>query len=88
MKKRTMKKYIPKHTMYCKDCRWLKHIKTMNYHRATYCPCSDTCEKECWTTTNTCCKVRVYKCEHLGYIDETEESLLWDGCKECNVSLD
>lgn len=88
MKKRKMKKYIPKHTLYCGNCPWRKYIKTIEYNKATYCPNSKECQEECWTTPSTSCNVRVYKCEYMGYTDYKEESLLWDGCKECGVSED
>lgn len=33
MKKRAMKKWIPKGTPYCNNCKWHKYIKTIKYHR-------------------------------------------------------
>lgn len=86
MKKRAMKKWIPKGTPYCNNCKWHKYIKTIKYHRDTYCPHAKECEEKCWTTFNTSCHVNVYRCEYLKYTDWNEDSLLWDGCKECGVS--
>lgn len=87
MKKRVMKKYIPKHTMYCGDCRWRKHISTIKLHRDTGCQHKNTCDSNCWSKDlQTHCINRIYRCEYLGYTDYEEESLLWDGCKECGVS--
>ena len=25
------------------------------------------------------------KCDYLGMIDKEQDSLLWDGCKECSI---
>ena len=33
MKKRAMKKYIPKDTVYCGDCRWRHFLGTIFLHR-------------------------------------------------------
>ena len=95
MKKRAMKKYIPKNTPYCyswkhgkrKFCPWRKYIKTIKLDK-TNCEFIDTCEDDCWSQPEFCCKVRVYRCEYLGYTDTKEESLLWDACKECKVGDD
>lgn len=99
MKKRAMKKYIPKKTPYCytwendkrKYCPWRKYIKTIYYNLDEQnCPHTNDCEDrdKCWTSPDKSCRVRVYRCEYLGYTDYEEESLLWDACKECNVGCD
>lgn len=69
MKKRAMKKWIPK-GMYCygngtHSCKWRKCITT--------------------TKSNSPYKHLVYKCEYMNYIDWEQDSLLWDSCKECGV---
>lgn len=83
MKKRQMKKWIPKDTIYCLDCKWRKFLGTKKLHRNTGCESAHSCNAKCWTTPDTKCRYRIYRCEYMGYTDETEESLLWDGCKEC-----
>ena len=90
MKKRAMKKWIPKRTQYCYndkvECKWRKYIKTIKYHRDTKCSYSDTCNEECWTKGNNSCQIKVYRCEFLNYTDWNEDSLIWDKCKECGQS--
>lgn len=89
MKKRAMKKWIPK-GIYCHgdgtkknpNCKWRKYIKTVKLNKAN-CPSSSTCKEECWTKPNNSCQERVYRCEYLKYTDYHEDSLLWDACKEC-----
>jgi hypothetical protein len=99
MKKRAMKKWIPKNTPYCYTykhdkeipCPWRKYIKTIYYNKdERNCPYNDTCESndKCWIDYRYSCKVRVYRCEYLGYTDYEEDSLLWDACKECKVGDD
>lgn len=94
MKKRTMKKYIPKNTVYCGKCRWRHFLGTICLHRnpedfpnnpVEKCDCSDTCEHKCWTGGSTNCMKEIWKCDYLGLIDKKQDSLLWDGCKECGV---
>lgn len=88
MKKRAMKKYIPKNTLYCHNCKWRKYIKTITFNKdIKNCPHNNTCDSndKCWTTPSTSCYVRVFKCEYMQYTDWNEESLLWDGCKECGI---
>ena len=94
MKKRTMKKYIPKDTFYCGDCRWRHFLGTIFLHRnpedcpnnpVEKCDCSNTCEYECWTGGSTNCSKEIWKCDYLGMIDKKQERQLWDGCKECDV---
>jgi len=90
MKKRAMKKWIPKQTQYCYNneyaCKWRRFIKTIKYHRDTNCEHAETCKEECWTMNNNSCQVNVFKCEYLNYIDWNEDSLLFDEVKECSVS--
>jgi len=90
MKKRAMKKWIPKNTIYCYDCKWWKFIKVIELNRYNInCPNNDCKDKDkCWTTPSTSCRVKVCRCEYLGYTDSNEDSLLWDRCKECGVSTD
>jgi len=93
MKKRAMKKYIPKNTLYCYTykkgkgipCPWRRYIKTINLDKSS-CEHADTCKDMCWSSFETSCRIKVYECKYLGYIDYKEDSLLWDACKECRVS--
>ena len=89
MKKRAMKKYIPKNTCYCYKysptrgyyrCKWFKFLGINKLNRET-CEYAPECgEKECK------CQYSIYRCEYLGFTDKQNETLLWDECKECNVS--
>jgi len=86
--KQDMEKLIPKDTVYCHSCPWRKFIKTIYYNKdEENCPYLLSCQDhdKCWTIPSTSCRVNVWRCEYLDYTDETEESLLWDGCKECGV---
>lgn len=91
MKKRAMKKWIPKETLYCygknKCCPWRKYITTIKRNK-TNCEHADTCNEECWATSRNSCRDIVYRCEYLGYTDYKQDSLLWDACKECGVKDD
>lgn len=69
IKKRAMKKWIPKDTCYCyentnmfKKCKWLTFNKTKNYQENGYC-----------------------KYLGCGDWDKKGTILLWDECKECGV---
>lgn len=93
MKKRVMKKYIPKNTVYCGNCKWRHYVKTVKYHMNPpnengweKCTCTSGCEETyCWTDSCTSCCVEVWRCDYLGFTDTNQDSLLWDGCKECGV---
>ena len=101
MKKRAMKKWIPKNTMYCDGCKWLRYIKTIYLHKnpkklklldvpnvvVEKCQHAEECNDECWTSDMTRCHKEVWRCEYLGFTDYEQDSLLLDGCKECGVSL-
>lgn len=76
MKKRAMKKWIPK-GCYCDNCKWWHHVKTIKLDRSN-CGLKD-CKGKCY-----CCKIEVIKCEYMNYIDKDEDTYLWDRCKECN----
>lgn len=73
MKKRTMKKWIPKDTCYCyelKDgkyttCKWLRFNKNKNSQEDGYCKYLGTGD---WFEDGT--------------------MLLWDSCKECGVGIE
>lgn len=45
----------------------------------------DNCEfsNECEQCEN--CKILIYKCEYLNYIDYQQETLLFDQCKICDI---
>lgn len=83
MKKRKMKKYIPRDTIYCGNCPWRTFVEFKKLHRDTGCEYADECNCSCWSTHSTSCHKLVYRCEYLGYTDFDQDSLLWDGCKEC-----
>jgi len=88
MKKRAMKKYIPKDTIYCNECKYLHHITTIILNE-TNCEYAKDCEhKPCWSKPNNSCRTIVYRCDYLNYTDWEQESLLWDGCKECGEHED
>lgn len=82
-----MKKYIPKNTVYCKDCPWLKYIKTTILNKDN-CEFANECDLKCQTSPETSCRYKVYRCEYMGFTDYKENTLLWDGVKECGVSYD
>lgn len=84
MKKRKMKKYIPKETMYCQDCRWWKFLGYNNHYLGD-CKYREDCDDECGTSAETRCKSLIIRCEYMGYTDDQNESLLWDRCKECDT---
>ena len=99
MKKRAMKKWIPKKTPYCYTykngkytlCKYFKYIKTIYYNKdEKNCPHNDTCKHntECWNTPSTSCRVQVCQYKYLRYTDYDEDSFLWDKCKECNIGVD
>ena len=50
------------------------------------CDLAGECEDECWSSTFTSCKMRRIRCEYLDYTDESEETLLWDKVKICEVN--
>lgn len=91
MKKRTMKKWIPK-GMYCHGsgtkknsyCKWRKYITIIKRDKSN-CKHAKTCEDICWTRPDNSCRNVIYRCEYLKYTDFTQESLLWDACKECGI---
>lgn len=91
MKKRAMKKWIPK-GMYCHGdgskknpkCKWRKYITTIKRDRSN-CKHSDFCDDVCWSDESNSCHDMVYRCEYMKYTDFTQESLLWDECKECDI---
>lgn len=81
MKKRAMKKYIPR-GCYCDGCKWWHYIKTIKLNKDNS-DQAEGCKEECWTTLSNSCRVRVIKCDFMNYIDYNEDTLLWDGVKEC-----
>lgn len=97
MNRRQKKKKIPKHTLYCDHCPFWQYIERTilckDVKNPPYpgkwkeCEYQD-CEKGCWKTPQTSCSVRVVRCRYMKYTDEREESLLWDGCKECGISME
>ena len=104
MKKRAMKKWIPKDTDYCGSCKWRRYIKTIFWHARplttqlsppeegcewTQCDISKECEsnQRCWMGATESCFVHVYRCEYLGLTDTIGDTLLWDGCKECDEHM-
>lgn len=47
--------------------------------------CAD--RDHCWEVERTCCRHEIVRCEYLDLTDEEEDTLLWDGCKECGVNI-
>ena len=94
MKKRAMKKWIPK-GMYCHgnginkhpNCKWRKYITVIKRDRSN-CEFANECNKKCWSDSSSSCRDIVYKCEYMNFIDWKQDSLLWDACKECGVKDD
>ena len=92
MKKRAMKKWIPKDTVYCGDCKWRHYLGEIKHHKNPpnekgweQCQYANECKNECHTGGDTNCTSLVFKCDYLGMVDKEQDSLLWDGCKECGV---
>lgn len=96
MKKRAMKKWIPK-GLYCYDivkskngkhmrrtCKWFKYITTI-IHDENNCKYANECDNIIQGIGCENCPTNVYRCKYLNYTDWNEESLLWDSCKECGV---
>ena len=52
------------------------------------CPDANTCKRDCWSEPGTNCKDIVVGCKYLGFIDNTQSTLLWDQVKECGVNDD
>jgi hypothetical protein len=91
MKKWKMKKHIPRNTVYCGKCKWRQFLGTIKLHKNPpnekgwrKCEYTD-CTKECHSGGTTNCSVEIWRCAYLRMVDDTQESLLWDGCKECGV---
>lgn len=82
MKKRLMKKKIPKNTHYCLDCPHRKFLGFEDLNRDA-CKYAEVCDSEGGCN----CRIHIYKCNYLNYTDHEEESLFWDGCKECGEYL-
>ena len=88
MKKRAMKKWIPR-GVYCHGtgtkkypyCKWRKYIGIKKINN-TNCEYANTCEE---SESDCDCSHSIYKCEYMNYIDFEQNSLLWDACKECGV---
>ena len=87
MKKRAMKKWIPK-GMYCYSgehkCKWRKYYKTIKLDKSN-CKNAYDCDEICWSKPENSCKIIIYGCKYMNYIDYAGESFLWDQCKECGV---
>ena len=94
MKKKEKKKWIPR-GIYCHgngtkkypNCKWRKYITTIKRNKDN-CEHANECSEECWSKPSNSCYNLVYKCEYMKYIDWTQDSLLWDACKECGVKDD
>jgi len=90
IKKRAMKKWIPKDTPYCYEI--INIITSYDENeppKIKIKPCkwykyigrntlSAVYNDETYTET-----VKVFRCEYLKYTDMEQSSLLWDMCKEC-----
>lgn len=62
------------------NCKWRKYYGTVDRNR-------ENCNfaNECKEGSCTKCYNTIYRCEYLKYTDFTNESLLWDACKECAI---
>ena len=91
MKKRAMKKWIPE-GCYCSgtgtkkypNCKWRKYCGTKKLNKDN-CEFANECEGNCWTNPQNSCTHIIYKCEYMNFTDFNQDSLLWDGCKECGI---
>lgn len=82
MNKRQMKKKIPKDTHYCLDCPHKKFLGFRDLNRKN-CKYAEVCDSD-----GGCdCRIHIYRCNYLKFTDHEEETLLWDGCKECGEGL-
>lgn len=81
MKKRSMKKWIPR-GCYCDGCKYWHHINTIRLNKSN-CDVAEGCKEECWSTLENSCRARVIKCDYINYTDKYEETLLCEGIKEC-----
>lgn len=89
MKKRAMKKYIPKDTVYCYHMAGVLKDKKGNTRGIK----TNTCRWRKFLGMRTVEgeyngehykeKIPVYQCKYLGIIDNDMDTLLWDSCKEC-----
>lgn len=79
MKKRAMKKYIPRETMYCDGCKNYIYFKIVN----DYMVYPKNGNKE---TIKISCKYIAHKCRYTNVSDE-RDALLYDQCKVCNVGI-
>ena len=52
------------------------------------CEFGQTCKKSCWMTKGSECKDDVVHCTFLGVTDDSQDTLLWDKCKICDVNID
>ncbi|MGL4850891.1 MAG: hypothetical protein ACRC28_18550 [Clostridium sp.] len=72
MKKRAMKKYIPKNTDYCYDCKNRVNWKIIPKYL-------DFCEKEIPI------QVEAFRCRYCR-VDSETDACFWDGIKSCGIS--
>ena len=93
------KNLIPKNTIYCDGCPYYENVGVKyicrdinnppdHEHDWETCPSSAGCTKTCWETPFSSCKSRIVRCNYMNYTDYDENSLLWDGCKECGINED
>lgn len=64
------------------------HFKDADYPIFTEKCEYDNCSHDCWSEECYQCKERIVRCNYLNYTDKNEDTLLWDGCKECGVHSD
>ena len=95
MKKRSMKKWIPK-GMYCDNCKWHSYKKNLPYQENRYCKYlnkSDYQLNEEYNKQEIKMLVNDVNAEYYDKETTIEKefdlhfpiSLLWDGCKECGI---
>ena len=80
MKKRAMKKWIPRNTRYCGNCKWRSLSSKLPAYENGFCK---YLEKSDYQLNEIYNKDSV---DIFPYIDlHFPTSLLWDGCKECDI---
>lgn len=52
------------------------------------CDSAKDCGLQCWSDDGTNCQTIICGCKYLNYLDENEDTLLWDQCKECGENDD
>lgn len=69
-------------------CPYYNYVRTdrLYENNGEKCPHRDKCDEECGTDSTNSCTVKVVECKYMRYVDECEDSLLWDMVKECGIN--